>query len=126
MYRECNATCPQRPLFLMAKQQSNLHRDGRRRLLRRQGQRPFAVLRGNRTGRFAGRLIQVQNLPQNHLPDLAQARWLAKSSNFNALDALYDSVPVVLPELVRIAFVPKPGNKFIVADQKNIFASIGA
>ena len=70
----------------------------------------------NRTGRFSGRLIQVQNLPQNHLPDLAQARQLVKYGNFDALEALYESVPVVLSELIRTAFIPKPGFKFIVAD----------
>lgn len=76
----------------------------------------------NRTGRWAGRLIQVQNLPQNHLPDLAQARSLVKSGNFEMLEVLYDSVPSVLSELIRTAFVPKLGCNFIVAD----FAAIEA
>lgn len=78
----------------------------------------------NRTGRWAGRLIQVQNLPQNHLPDLAQARSLVKSGSFEMLDALYDSVPGVLSELIRTAFVPRPGYKFIVADFSAIEARV--
>ncbi|QNO17904.1 DNA polymerase [Caproicibacterium amylolyticum] len=78
----------------------------------------------NRTGRFAGRLIQVQNLPQNHMPDLSQARLLVKSGNFEALEFLYDSVPAVLSELIRTAFVPKPGCKFIVSDFSAIEARV--
>jgi DNA polymerase len=78
----------------------------------------------NRTGRWAGRLIQVQNLPQNHLPDLVQARSLVKSGSFEMLDALYDSVPSVLSELIRTAFIPKPGFKFIVADFSAIEARV--
>ena len=78
----------------------------------------------NRTGRWAGRLIQVQNLPQNHLPDLSQARQLVKHGDFNALAMLYDSVPEVLSELIRTAFVPKPGCKFIVADFSAIEARV--
>lgn len=74
----------------------------------------------SRTGRFAGRLVQVQNLPQNHLPDLGQARQLVKDGNFAALEALYDSVSTVLSELVRTAFVPKPDCKFIVSDFSSI------
>lgn len=70
----------------------------------------------NRTGRWAGRLIQVQNLPQNHLPDLAIVRELVRSGNFDAVDLLYDSVPSVLSELIRTAFIPKPGHEFLVAD----------
>lgn len=78
----------------------------------------------NRTGRWAGRLIQVQNLPQNHLPDLAQARSLIKSGDFEMLEALYDSVPSVLSEIIRTAFVPKPGYSFIVADFSAIEARV--
>jgi DNA polymerase len=78
----------------------------------------------NRTGRFAGRLIQVQNLPQNHLPDLAQARRLVRGGHFEALELLYDSVPGVLSELIRTAFVPKKGYKFIVADFSAIEARV--
>ena len=76
----------------------------------------------NRTGRYAGRLIQVQNLPQNHLPDLDTARSLVKDGQFAALEMLYDSVPLVLSELIRTAFVPKPSCRFFVAD----FAAIEA
>lgn len=78
----------------------------------------------NRTGRWAGRLIQVQNLPQNHLSDLAQARGLVKSGDFEAIEALYDSVPGVLSELIRTAFVPKRGYNFIVADFSAIEARV--
>lgn len=76
----------------------------------------------NRTGRYAGRLIQVQNLPQNHLPDLEQARTLVKRGFYNDIEMLYDFVPFVLSELIRTAFVPKPGCRFYVAD----FAAIEA
>ena len=78
----------------------------------------------NRTGRWAGRLIQVQNLPQNHLPDLVQARNLVKAGDFAALDMLYDSVPAVLSELIRTAFIPKPDCQFIVADFSAIEARV--
>lgn len=77
-----------------------------------------------RTGRWAGRLIQMQNLPQNHLPDLEQARALVCAGDFEALELLYDSVPEVLSELIRTAFVPKPGHKFIVADFSAIEARV--
>jgi len=76
----------------------------------------------NRTGRYAGRLIQVQNLPQNHLPDLEQARNLVKKGFYNDIEMLYDFVPFVLSELIRTAFVPKQGCRFYVAD----FAAIEA
>lgn len=78
----------------------------------------------NRTGRFAGRLIQVQNLPQNHLSDLEQARCLVRGGHFDALEILYDSIPGVLSELIRTAFVPKKGYKFIVADFSAIEARV--
>ena len=78
----------------------------------------------NRTGRYAGRLIQVQNLPQNHLPDLDIARALVRSGNTDALEMLYDSVPLVLSELIRTAFVPKPGCRFYVADFSAIEARV--
>lgn len=76
----------------------------------------------NRTGRYAGRLVQVQNLPQNHLPDLSQARSLIRDGRYEAVDLLYDSVPMVLSELIRTAFIPRPGCRFYVAD----FAAIEA
>ena len=78
----------------------------------------------NRTGRFAGRLIQVQNLPQNHLPDLKQARKLVRDGRFDAVELLYDSVPLVLSELIRTAFIPKPGCRFFVADFSAIEARV--
>lgn len=76
----------------------------------------------NRTGRWAGRLVQVQNLPQNHIEDLELARDLVKNRQFDCIDLLYDSTPGVLSELIRTAFIPKPGCRFIVAD----FAAIEA
>lgn len=78
----------------------------------------------NRTGRYAGRLVQVQNLPQNHLPDLDKARSLVRGGSFDAVEMLYDSVPLVLSELIRTAFVPKPGCRFYVADFSAIEARV--
>jgi len=78
----------------------------------------------NRTGRWAGRIIQLQNLPQNHLPDLEQARSLVQSGDLTALEMLYGSVPEVLSELIRTAFIPKKGCKFIVADFSAIEARV--
>lgn len=78
----------------------------------------------NRTGRWAGRLIQVQNLPQNHIPDLKVARDLVKSGCFEAVELLYDSIPDTLSQLIRTAFVPKEGCKFIVADFSAIEARV--
>ena len=78
----------------------------------------------NRTGRWAGRLVQVQNLPQNHIPDLELARNLVKKQRFEDLDLFYESTPEVLSELIRTAFVPKPGCRFIVADFSAIEARV--
>ena len=78
----------------------------------------------NRTGRWAGRLVQVQNLPQNHIPDLALARSLVKRGEFEQVDLYYDSTPGVLSELIRTAFIPKPGCRFIVADFSAIEARV--
>lgn len=78
----------------------------------------------NRTGRYAGRLIQVQNLPQNHLPDLDVARSLVRAGQFDAVEMLYDSVPMVLSELIRTAFVPSSGSRFFVADFSAIEARV--
>ena len=82
----------------------------------------FQFYGANRTGRFSGRHIQLQNLPQNHLSDLKCARDLVRQGNYEALEMLYDSVPDVLSQLIRTAFIPKAGRKFIVAD----FAAIEA
>lgn len=84
----------------------------------------FAFYGANRTGRFSGRIVQLQNLYKNTMPDLAQARELVKCGNFDALETLYDSVPEVLAELVRTAFVPQDGRKFIVADFSAIEARV--
>ena len=77
-----------------------------------------------RTGRFAGRLVQVQNLPRNYLPDLDEARTLVRTGNLEALELLYDSVPDTLSQLIRTAFIPNPGNRFIVADYSAIEARV--
>lgn len=82
----------------------------------------FQFLGASRTGRWAGRLIQLQNLPQNHLPDLEQARELVKQGDYEMLNLLYDSVPGVLSELIRTAFIPENGKKFIVSDYSAVEA----
>ena len=84
----------------------------------------FQFYGANRSGRFSGRLIQLQNLPQNHLDDLAEARHLVRSGNFNALAMRYDNIPDVLSQLIRTAFVPRDGYKFIVADFSAIEARV--
>lgn len=84
----------------------------------------FQFYGANRTGREAGRVIQLQNLPQNHLPDLEAARELVKSGNLEAVELLYEDVPDTLSQLIRTAFVPKPGYKFLVADFSAIEARV--
>ena len=84
----------------------------------------FRFYGGNRTGRFSGKIIQLQNLPQNHIPDLAQARELVKAGNFDALSMLYEDIPDTLSQLIRTAFVPQDGRKFIVADFSAIEARV--
>ena len=84
----------------------------------------FRFYGGNRTGRFSGKIIQLQNLPQNHIPDLAQARELVKTGNFDALAMLYEDIPDTLSQLIRTAFVPQGGRKFIVADFSAIEARV--
>ena len=84
----------------------------------------FQFYGANRTGRFAGRHIQLQNLPQNHLPDLSEVRKLVRQGNYEALELLYDSIPDVLSQLIRTAFVPRQGLKFAVADFSAIEARV--
>lgn len=84
----------------------------------------FQFYGANRTGRFSGRLIQLQNLPQNHIPDLVQARALVRSGNYEALSMLYEDIPDTLSQLIRTAFVPQDGRKFIVADFSAIEARV--
>ncbi len=84
----------------------------------------FMFYGANRSGRWAGRLIQLQNLPQNHMEDLDQARALVKAGDYEMLDMLYDSVPGVLSELIRTAFIPRPGYKYIVSDFSAIEARV--
>ena len=84
----------------------------------------FQFYGANRSGRWAGRLIQLQNLPQNHLPDLDQARQYVIDGDYEMLELLYDSVPAVLSELIRTAFIPRPGYKFIVSDFSAIEARV--
>ena len=84
----------------------------------------FQFYGANRTGREAGRIIQLQNLPQNHLPDLEDARELVKSGDLEAVELLYEDVPNTLSQLIRTAFVPKPGYKFLVADFSAIEARV--
>lgn len=84
----------------------------------------FQFYGANRSGRWAGRLIQLQNLPQNHIPDLEQARALVKSGNYTAMEMLYDDIPDTLSQLIRTAFVPKTGMKFVVSDFSAIEARV--
>ncbi|MCD8299953.1 MAG: DNA polymerase [Clostridiales bacterium] len=84
----------------------------------------FQFYGANRSGRWAGRLIQLQNLPQNHMAHLEDARSLVRSGDYDTLSIMYDSVPNVLSELIRTAFVPKWGYKFIVADFSSIEARV--
>ena len=84
----------------------------------------FQFYGANRTGRWAGRIIQMQNLPQNHLPDLAEARSLVRSGNFDGVELLYEDVPDTLSQLIRTAFVPKAGCKFVVSDFSAIEARV--
>ena len=84
----------------------------------------FQFYGANRTGRFAGRLIQLQNLPQNHMTDLAEARESVRKGDYEALSLLYENLPKVLSELIRTAFVPQDGMKFIVSDFSAIEARV--
>ena len=84
----------------------------------------FAFYGANRTGRFSGRIIQLQNLYKNAMPDLAQARELVRRGDFEALSILYEDIPDTLSQLIRTAFVPQDGRKFIVADFSAIEARV--
>lgn len=92
-------------------------RDGRARGM-------FQFYGANRSGRWAGRLIQLQNLPQNHITDLAEARSLVKVGDYDAMTMLYDDVPDTLSQLIRTAFVPRDGMKFVVSDFSAIEARV--
>ncbi len=84
----------------------------------------FQFYGANRTGRWAGRLVQLQNLPQNHLPDLTAARDLVRCGDFDSVKLLYEDVPDTLSQLIRTAFIPKNGHKFYVADFSAIEARV--
>ena len=84
----------------------------------------FSFYGASRTGRWAGRNVQLQNLPQNHLPDLSEARELVKYGSFEDIQMLYDDVPDTLSQLIRTAFIPRQGMKFIVADFSAIEARV--
>ena len=78
----------------------------------------------NRTSRWSGKIVQIQNLPKNYIPDLELARDLVKQGRFEDIELLYDSTPNVLSELIRTAFIPKPGCRFVVADFSAIEARV--
>lgn len=84
----------------------------------------FQFYGANRSGRWAGRLIQLQNLPQNHMNDLDEARAIVKSGDYDTIQLLYDDIPGTLSQLIRTAFVPRPGYKFIVSDFSAIEARV--
>ena len=84
----------------------------------------FQFYGANRSGRWAGRIIQLQNLPQNHMSDLEEARDIVKSGDYEFMNILYDDVPDALSQLIRTAFIPKPGYKFCVADFSAIEARV--
>lgn len=84
----------------------------------------FMFYGANRTGRWAGRIIQLQNLPQNHMEDLAEARELVRQGDYDSLEMLYDDIPDTLSQLIRTAFIPKPNYEFYVADFSAIEARV--
>lgn len=84
----------------------------------------FQFYGANRSGRWAGRLIQLQNLPQNHMEDLAEARELVRTGDYETMELLYDDIPDTLSQLIRTAFIPRKGCKFIVSDYSAIEARV--
>ena len=84
----------------------------------------FQFYGANRSGRWAGRLIQLQNLPQNHMSDLAEARELVRTGDYDTLSLIYDDIPDTLSQLIRTAFIPKAGYKFVVSDFSAIEARV--
>lgn len=84
----------------------------------------FQFYGANRSGRWAGRLIQLQNLPQNHIPDLAEARELVRTGDYDTMEMLYDDIPDTLSQLIRTAFIARSGYKFIVSDYSAIEARV--
>lgn len=84
----------------------------------------FQFYGANRSGRWAGRLIQLQNLPQNHMNDLAEARELVRTGDYDTLELLYDDIPDTLSQLIRTAFIVRPGYKFVVSDYSAIEARV--
>lgn len=84
----------------------------------------FQFYGASRSGRWAGRIIQLQNLPQNHMEDLAYARFIVKSGDYEFMNMLYDDMPDALSQLIRTSFIPKPGCKFIVSDFSAIEARV--
>lgn len=84
----------------------------------------FQFYGANRSGRWAGRLIQLQNLPQNHMNDLADARELVRTGDYDSLELLYDDIPDTLSQLIRTAFIARPGYKFMVSDYSAIEARV--
>lgn len=97
--------------------QSSVCADGRARGM-------FQFYGANRSGRWAGRIIQLQNLPQNHLSDLEEARDMVKSGDYEFMNMLYDDIPDTLSQLIRTAFIPKSGYKFVVSDFSAIEARV--
>lgn len=97
--------------------QSSVCADGRARGM-------FQFYGANRSGRWAGRIIQLQNLPQNYLSDLEEARDMVKSGDYEFMNMLYDDIPDTLSQLIRTAFIPKPGYKFVVSDFSAIEARV--